>query len=43
MGEEIVGKRLLLASYALWLVTIFGQLVFPVNLLRAFRQKAGKG
>ena len=35
--------RLLLASYALWLATILGQLVFPVNLLRAFRQKAGKG
>ena len=31
--------RLLLASYALWLVTIFGQLVFPVNLIRAFRGK----
>ena len=31
--------RLLLASYALWLVTIMGQLVFPVNLFRALRQK----
>ncbi len=27
--------RLLLVSYALWLVTILGQLVFPVNLIRA--------
>ena len=35
--------RLLLASYALWLVTIFGQLVFPVNLIRAFRGKREKG
>lgn len=27
--------RILLASYALWLVTIFGQVAFPVNLFRA--------
>ena len=35
--------RILLASYALWLVTILGQVVFPVNLFRAFRRKTGKG
>ncbi len=35
--------RLLLASYALWLVTIVGQLVFPVNLFGAFRRKREKG
>lgn len=35
--------RLLLASYGLWLVTILGQLVFPVNLWRALRRPAGQG
>lgn len=34
--------RLLLASYALWLVTILGQLVFPVNLIRARSKAVGK-
>lgn len=34
--------RLLLASYALWMVTILGQLVFPVNLIRARPKSAGK-
>ena len=35
--------RLLIASYALWLLTILGQLVFPANLFRAFRRKGAKG
>ncbi len=34
--------RLLLASYALWLVTILGQLIFPVNLIRARSKAVGK-
>jgi hypothetical protein len=34
--------RILLASYALWLVTILGQLAFPLNLLHALRKMGGK-
>jgi len=34
--------RILLASYALWLVTIFGQAAFLINLFLAFRGKPGK-
>lgn len=34
--------RILLASYALWMLTILGQLAFPLNLWYALRKKGGK-
>lgn len=34
--------RILLASYILWMVTIVGQMAFPLNLWHALRKKGGK-